>query len=62
VSAGLVGLLIGLLAGVVGYLAVQRLKGRVEMAETRRVLQIVSVIDLVLLPVLGYLIGAYVFK
>jgi len=56
----MIGLLIGLAAGVASYLLLQQLKAQVDLAETKRVLQVVSVIDLVLLPVIGYLIGAYV--
>jgi len=60
-TAALVGLAIGVLLGVVNYMVLGRLAGRVEMEETRRVLRLVALIDLVVLPVAGYLIGAYVW-
>ncbi len=60
-TAALVGLAIGIVLGVVNYLVLGRLAGRVEMAETRRVLRLVALIDLVVLPVAGFLIGAYVW-
>ena len=60
-TAALVGLAIGVVLGVVNYMVLGRLAERVEMAETRRVLRLVALIDLVVLPVAGYLIGAYVW-
>ena len=60
-GTGLAGLAIGVLVGLVNYLAIGRLAERVELAETRRVLRIVALADLVALPVAGFLIGAYVW-
>jgi phage shock protein PspC (stress-responsive transcriptional regulator) len=61
VSPGLVGLVAGAVAGIASYLALDALKARVAMAESRKVLGIVAVVDLITFPVIGYLIGAYVF-
>jgi hypothetical protein len=60
-SPGLVGLVIGSVAGVASYLALGALKARVDMAETRKVLSIAAVVELITFPVVGYLVGAYVF-
>jgi nitrate reductase NapE component len=60
-TAGPVGLVVGTVFGIVAYRALQALKARVEMPETKKALQIMAVIDLVSFPVLGYLAGAYGF-
>lgn len=60
-GAGLVGLVAGAVAGIASWLALDALKERVAMAETRKVLGIVAAIDLISFPAVGYLVGAYVF-
>jgi len=56
-----IGLAIGLIAGASSYMMLAKLAGRVEKDETKEVLKIVGVMDLVLFPLMGFLIGAYVF-
>ena len=60
-SPGLIGLLIGALAAIANYQVLHRLGERVEKPETKRVLRIVALLDLAVLPVLGFLIGTYGF-
>jgi hypothetical protein len=61
-TAGPVGLVVGTVLGIASYRALQMLKLRVEKEETRKVLQLVSLIDLCSFPIIGYLVGAYVFS
>ncbi|MEZ5842663.1 MAG: hypothetical protein R3D27_02875 [Hyphomicrobiaceae bacterium] len=59
---GLAGALIGAVLGLANYVVLGRLAGRVEMQETRRVLRLVAQIDLVVFPVVGFLIGTYLWQ
>jgi len=52
-----IGLAIGLIAGVSSYMMLAKLAERVDKDETK----IVGVMDLVLFPLVGLLIGSYVF-
>jgi len=61
-TPGLIGFAIGLVLGVSSFLALRQVSARVDLAETRRVLGIVGVLELIALPVAGYLTGAYVFE
>lgn len=61
-SAGLAGALIGLALGFTNHFFLQRLAERVEKPETERLLQIVGLIELALFPILGLLVGHYVFS
>jgi ABC-type lipoprotein release transport system permease subunit len=60
-TSGAIGLVLGAIVGIVNYRLLQRLAERVEKPETKKVLGIVSYIDLLLMPTLGFLIGAYGF-
>jgi ABC-type microcin C transport system permease subunit YejE len=60
-SSSLIGLGVGAVLGVAGYRTLQVLRSRVEMEETRKVLHIVSMIDLISFPIIGFVVGAYVF-
>ena len=60
-TTGLAGLAIGLVAGLINSAMLGKLAERVEKDETKKVLKIVGVMDLVVLPLLGFLIGEYVF-
>jgi len=57
----IIGLLIGGALGVANWFVLKALAGRVEKPESKRVLGIVGGLDLVILPVVGYLIGLFVF-
>jgi hypothetical protein len=51
------GALVGLAMGVVGFAAMQAPARRVELAETRLALNLASIVDLALFPVLGAFAG-----
>ena len=61
-SPSLIGLAIGLLLGGVSYGMLKKLGTRVDKDETKTLLNTVALIELVTLPVFGYLIGAFVFE
>ncbi len=56
-TAPLIGLAIGLFVAIANYLALMRLSGRVSKPETKKVLKIVALLDLVIMPALGWWIG-----
>ena len=58
-TAGPIGIVIGALLGIASYRALQSLKERVANKETKKVLHIVSMIDLISFPIIGYLVGAF---
>jgi nucleoside recognition membrane protein YjiH len=60
-SAGLIGALIGLAVAIVYMFLLRLLASRVELAETKRVLNVTGISQLVLLPAAGWLIGNFVF-
>ena len=60
-SSSEIGLIAGLALGIVNYGLLHALQKRVELPETKKVLKIVGLLDLALLPFLGFLIGTYVF-
>ena len=51
------GAIVGLGLGVVGFIAMRALARRVELDETKQVLNMAAIVDLVLLPVLGAFVG-----
>jgi hypothetical protein len=61
-SPSLIGLAIGLLLGGISYGMLKKLGARVDKPETKTLLNTVALIELVTLPVFGYLIGAFVFE
>ena len=61
-SSSLIGLAIGLLLGGVSYGMLRKLGTRVDKPETKSLLNTAALIELVTLPVFGYLIGAFVFE
>ncbi|MGL4396369.1 MAG: hypothetical protein ACRCS9_07520 [Hyphomicrobium sp.] len=61
-TTGQIGLALGLAFGLFSYMTLQRLRQKVDKPETRKLLQIVSIIELLTLPVVGYLIGTYFFE
>ncbi len=60
-TSGTIGAALGLLFGIGNYLLLAKLSERVEKPETRKVLKTVGLLDLVILPLIGYLIGTHVF-
>ena len=56
----LAGALIGLLLAVVEFEFLRRLTERVELAETRKVLRTVGLIQLVILPLIGWFLAPFV--
>lgn len=57
-SAGLIGALVGLVIAVAQLFALRQLASRVDLAETKRVLKVSGRLQLVLLPVLGWIVGS----
>jgi hypothetical protein len=60
-SPSMIGAAIGLLLGGISYGMLKKLGERVDKPETKTLLSTVALIELVTLPVFGYLIGAFVF-
>jgi cell division protein FtsX len=60
-SAGLIGALIGMVVAVVDFFLLRLLATRVSLPDTRKVLNLVGLSQLLLLPVGGFLLGHYVF-
>ncbi|MDN2567499.1 hypothetical protein N1F89_14840 [Aquibium sp. A9E412] len=58
-GAGLIGALVGLVLAAVDYALLRMLAGRVEMAETKRVLHVTGLVQFVLLPVVGFVVAPY---
>ena len=56
-SAGLIGALIGLAVAVVDFFALRLFASRVDLPETKRVLNITGLSQFVLLPVIGYFVA-----
>ena len=54
------GALIGLALGIVGFVAMRTLARRVELPETKTVLNLAAIVDLALFPVLGAFAGGLV--
>ena len=57
-STALVGAIIGLALGIASYAMLSVLAGRVDLAETRRVLKIAGMVELVIFPIVGWFAGA----
>jgi hypothetical protein len=60
-STGVIGAMIGLAVAVVDLFLLRLLATRVELAETKRVLHVAGVSQLVLLPAAGWVVGHFVF-
>ena len=60
-SGGLIGTLIGLVIAVVDFALLRMLSARVELHDTKRVLSVTGIAQLVLFPVVGFFVGPYVF-
>ena len=59
-SAAWIGALIGLVVAVIDFAALRLLASRVDLPETKRVLTITGLTQIVLLPVIGYVVAPYV--
>ncbi|NGN40856.1 hypothetical protein G6N74_07245 [Mesorhizobium sp. CGMCC 1.15528] len=59
-SAGVIGILVGLVIAAVDFLLLRMLAGRVDLPETKRVLNITGLSQFVLLPIIGYFVAPYV--
>ena len=58
-SASLIGALVGLALAAVDFLLLRTLAGRVDLPETKRVLNITGLTQFVLLPVIGWFAAPY---
>lgn len=56
-SAGLVGALVGLAIAIADFALLRLLASRVELSETKRVLTITGMSQLVLLPIVGFFVA-----
>ena len=59
-SVGVIGALTGLVLATVDFLLLRTLATRVELPETKRVLNITGLSQFVLLPVIGFFVAPYV--
>ena len=60
-SAGIIGALVGLVLAL-GYLGFARaLARRVELDDTRKALNVSAIVQIVLLPAMGYAAGTFAF-
>jgi hypothetical protein len=59
-SAGTIGILVGLVIAAADFLLLRMLAGRVDLPETKRVLNITGLSQFVLLPIIGYFVAPYV--
>ena len=53
--------MIGLVIAVVDFALLRMLSARVELDDTKRVLSVTGIAQLVLFPVVGFFVGPYVF-
>jgi hypothetical protein len=56
-SAGLIGALVGLVIAAVDFALLRLLASRVDLPETKKVLNVTGVSQFVLLPIVGYFVG-----
>ena len=56
-SAGLIGALVGLVIAAVDYFVLRLLASRVDLPETKRVLNVTGISQFVLLPIVGWFVG-----
>ena len=60
-STALIGGLVGLAIGIVDFVFLRVLATRVDLAETKTALNVAGVSQLVILPVIGYVVAPYLF-
>ncbi|RST84971.1 hypothetical protein EJC49_17985 [Aquibium carbonis] len=56
-SAGIIGALVGLVIAIADFALLRLLATRVELPETKRVLNVTGLSQLVLLPIVGYFVA-----
>ena len=56
-SAGMIGALIGLVIAIADFALLRLLASRVELPETKRVLNVTGLSQLVLLPIVGFFVA-----
>ena len=59
-SAGVIGIIVGLVIAAADFLLLRMLAGRVDLPETKRGLNITGLSQFVLLPIIGYFVAPYV--
>ncbi len=60
-SGSLIGALIGIVIAAADFVVLKMLAGRVDLDETKRVLNVTALSQIVLLPLVGWFVGPYVF-
>ncbi len=60
-SPAIIGALLGLLLAVVDYYVLRLLASRVDLPETRKVLNVTGLSQFVLLPIVGWFVGPLLF-
>jgi uncharacterized membrane protein len=58
-SAGMIGIIVGLILAAADYALLRMLAARVDLPETKRVLNITGLSQFFLLPVIGYFVAPY---
>ncbi len=60
-TGNLIGVIIGLVIAGADFVVLRMLAGRVELPETKQVLSITGYSQFVLLPIIGWFVGPYIF-
>ena len=60
-NASVIGTIIGAIAGFASYRTLTAVASKVDKPETKKLLGVVAAIELGLMPLLGFLIGRFVF-
>ena len=60
-SVSLIGAIVGLAIAVVDFAALRLLASRVDLPETKAVLNVTGFVQLLLLPVVGWFVAPYLF-
>ncbi|MDP3884948.1 hypothetical protein, partial [Hydrogenophaga sp.] len=60
-SVPLIGAIVGLLIALADFAALRLLAGRVDLPETKAVLTVTGIIQLLLLPIVGWFVAPYFF-
>lgn len=58
-SAGVIGAIVGLIVAVADFALLRMLAARVDLPETKRVLNVTGLSQFFLLPVIGYVVAPY---
>jgi hypothetical protein len=60
-SGSVIGALVGIVIAAADFVVLKMLAGRVDLDETKRVLNVTAASQFVLLPLVGWFVGPYVF-